>query len=51
MWSVSAYDNDNNTLVSFPEIESEEDLKELTARILSNYSERGIRMLEIETLD
>lgn len=50
MWSVSAYDDENNSVISFSDIETEEDLKDLVARILTKYSEKGIRMLEIETL-
>lgn len=50
MWSVSAYDDENNSVISFSDIETEEDLKDLVGRILTKYSEKGIRMLEIETL-
>lgn len=49
MWSVSAYDEESNPLVSF-EIETEEDLQDLVRNILADYAKKPIRLLEIESL-
>jgi len=49
MWSVSAYDEESNPLVSF-EVETEADLQDLIKNILVGYAEKPIRLLEIESL-
>jgi uncharacterized membrane protein len=51
MWSVSAYDEENNELISFSDIDSEEDLQDLMKNILAGYAKKPIRLLEIERLD
>lgn len=49
MWSVSAYDEESNPLVSF-EAENETDLQDLVTKILTGYATKKIRLLEIESL-
>lgn len=49
MWAVSAYDDESNPLISF-QIETESDLQDLLKNILLEYSQKPIRLLEIETL-